>query len=221
MRIRCLVRFVHTAVTVVILGPALASARPPNAQRNYGMLGNVLASLVDVIRSRFGATYEDTRNDMKTRGLNRRNRGKDGKRKGYGPLGRLLVTFIGESLGYGGGEDARAVSVQDADPHQSFIEMAPEGTVSAGNADDSVEKQPVSYGRKRLQGLRELLKVLWSNFLPDPTFDLAVQNLKQRDAERLDMVSEAGVYISALQREQLLAWAGECTDIVCTSTKRL
>lgn len=216
MRIRFLARLVHSALTVVILGPALVSARPPNPQRNYGLLGNVLASLVDVFRGRFGGSYQATRDDAKRQSINRRNRD-IGKKKGYGPLGRLLVTFIGESLGYISGHDSRGVSVQDADPQKSFIVMQPEGTDRAESAEDAPEKQRVSNGRERLRGLRELLRVLWSNFLPDPTFDRAVLQLMKRDADQLDMVFKEGSYITVSQREQLLALAGECDSKICTT----
>jgi len=220
MRIRFLLRIVHAGLAVVILGPALVSARPPNAQRNYGMLGNVLASLAELLRGRFGSYDEKVDGAVVAMRGTQAKDGKKNKKRGYGPLGRLLVNFIGESLGYsfdGGG--SRAVSVQDGEPQKSFLVIPPEGAaVSAAEISEApAEKPHTGSSRQRLQSLRELLKVLWSNFLPDPTFDRAVERLKERDVPGLDMVSESGSYITAAQREQLLTSAGECTSDLCVS----
>lgn len=210
MSVRLLARLVHSALTVVILGPALASARPPNTQRNYGLFGNVLASLVDVLRGRFSNLNGERHDDANRQGKSRRKR-KKGKRKGYGPLGRLLVTFIGDSLGYSGGVASRGVSEQDADPLESSIVMPAVGIELSENAEDIPDKSLISTSRERLQGLRELLKILWSNFLPDPTFDRAVQRLLQRDACGLDMVSES----EGLQSHRLLAWVRDDCGNLC------
>lgn len=215
MRIRLLARLVHSALTVVILGPALVSARPPNTQRNYGLLGNVLASILDMMKGRFTGSLGDGQTGMKEHSANRRKLGK-GKRKGYGPLGKLLVKYLGESFGLGSGGSSRVVSLHDADPHTSFIVMSPQGTAISETTKDAEETQHTSSGIERLRGLRELLRLLWSNFLPDPTFDRAVQQLVQNDADVLDKVPQGEIFITDSQRKQILAWAGACDESICT-----
>merc|ERR1719335_1902706 len=40
-----------------------------------------------------------------------------------------------------------------------------------------------SAGVSPLKGVKQLLRMLWSNFLPDPTFDHAIEALKNRDKQ--------------------------------------
>merc|ERR1719160_2355910 len=60
-----------------------------------------------------------------------------------------------------------------------------------------------------LKGVRELVRMLWSNFLPDPTFEHAIKGLKQRD-KQLGMYHAAGEggYITAAEKARLLSQSG-------------
>eukprot|EP00746_Dinoflagellata_sp_MGD_P003801 gnl/MRDRNA2_/MRDRNA2_107369_c0_seq1.p1 gnl/MRDRNA2_/MRDRNA2_107369_c0~~gnl/MRDRNA2_/MRDRNA2_107369_c0_seq1.p1 ORF type:complete len:166 (+),score=32.55 gnl/MRDRNA2_/MRDRNA2_107369_c0_seq1:95-592(+) len=58
-----------------------------------------------------------------------------------------------------------------------------------------------------LKGIKELLRLLWSNFLPDPTFDHAIEDLKKRD-EHFSIDNEGvGTYITAAEKAKLLSHA--------------
>merc|ERR1719198_492436 len=76
------------------------------------------------------------------------------------------------------------------------------------SASDTSKGTPVS----PLKGVKELLRMLWSNFLPDPTFDHAIQSLKKRDGHLgsylgMDSAAGEGGYITAAEKRVLLSYS--------------
>merc|ERR1719159_762399 len=110
-------------------------------------------------------------------------------KRDYGPLGNLiayLATLGRTTTTANGASRGKAKSDTCAVPAK-----ASRGSSTPGQA---------------LKGVRELLKMLWSNFLPDPTFDRAIAALMHRD-QQLGMDAEAGEggFITAVQKEVLLS----------------
>eukprot|EP00746_Dinoflagellata_sp_MGD_P085971 gnl/MRDRNA2_/MRDRNA2_34012_c0_seq1.p1 gnl/MRDRNA2_/MRDRNA2_34012_c0~~gnl/MRDRNA2_/MRDRNA2_34012_c0_seq1.p1 ORF type:complete len:176 (-),score=37.13 gnl/MRDRNA2_/MRDRNA2_34012_c0_seq1:307-834(-) len=127
------------------------------------------------------------------------------KQRDYGPLGNILARLatLGQSATAG------------VPPGQASSVPASGGTVCAKASRPSEGVTcpvPVttagtsSISEQALKGVRELLKMLWSNFLPDPTFDRAISALIQRD-QHLGMDAEEGEggFITAVQKEMILS----------------
>jgi len=172
---------------------------PSNVQRNYGILGNAIAALIEGVGSqpgpgmgmKGGSGSWAPRGRLSHLGA----RSKDGS---HGPLGKLMAHLANHAFGNG--------TMIDSSESVDFSTEAASGNCTAS-------KNP-SVGVKRLQGLRELVRLLWSNFMPDPTFDAAVQQLKKLDAQLgVDVDPEA--FVTPQQLELLLARVADCKGQFC------
>jgi len=116
---------------------------------------------------------------------------RDGQRN-YGLLGNVIARVAERYFGSSKTADVKAsdkvttASVAPPSPAQS-------------NAAKAARVSP-------LKGFKELLRMLWSNFLPDPTFDRAIEALKARDRNfGMDSAEGEGGYITAAQKAMMLS----------------
>eukprot|EP00746_Dinoflagellata_sp_MGD_P005940 gnl/MRDRNA2_/MRDRNA2_111524_c0_seq1.p1 gnl/MRDRNA2_/MRDRNA2_111524_c0~~gnl/MRDRNA2_/MRDRNA2_111524_c0_seq1.p1 ORF type:complete len:172 (+),score=38.98 gnl/MRDRNA2_/MRDRNA2_111524_c0_seq1:102-617(+) len=146
-----------SAVRLPSASSAMGKADPlkHKQQRNYGVLGNVIAQLADRV---------------------------------FSPSATTFTTAAESQLE----KDQKAKTVEKANT------VTP---IPHSGAQKAAFVSP-------LKGVKELLRLLWLNFLPDPTFDHAIKELKKRDRQfSIDNAEGAGIYITAAQKAKLLSYA--------------
>lgn len=156
--------------------------------RDHGLLGNVLAHMFN-----FGVTEKAVPNQQV--------KGRD-----YGPLGNLLVKLAKFGRPTGAPSTDTAKGTITSTDSAELVTSKTKGMPSGPDRSCATLPKSSSMSAQALKGIRELLKMLWSNFLPDPTFDRAIAALIHRD-QHLGMDAEEGEggFITAAEKSLILS----------------
>lgn len=201
------------AVTVETFSEALgdvsdaATEQPiPRKQGDYGILGNFIARLFNGAYSAPVAGSPPSEPETKMPPGAAKKDGSTAKperKHDYGLLGNLLVQFLQYAAGPGPSkvsETARLLEKKAQTP-ASRMEKKPDKAAAP-------EKPRKPNGA--LQSVRELVRLLSSNFLQDPVLFKAAEALKQRDRQSgIDAEPGHGGFITVAERDRLLGQAGE------------
>lgn len=219
---------VIAAILYLCITPGSASKLPAtgilqriprrSGPRDYGPLGNLLKWLID---RAYGQVQDST-----TPGAPVSNQTDPGKpfltdaethtqilpeskprrKPNYGPLGNAIVQLLEQSLGPRKRGAAVKVGVKGAARPETNDALQP----------DAAAKPTARKPNRALQSVRELVKLLGSNFLQDPSFARAAEALKLRDRQLLlDAGPGSGEFITATQKELLVSRAQDCA--VCSA----
>lgn len=223
-------RIVKKCVIAVILYLCIASSgvsglpttslgrlpRPRAGPRDYGPLGNLLKWLIDRATGHTKDSVAPLSNKIDPPPAQAEIVPEKSQRRkhNYGPLGNAIVRVL--ELCLGRTDKASAVKASVTNVTKPVL-MATGDAGDASQPDDAAKpsaKKPKP--NKALQSVRELVKLLGSNFLHDPAFERAAEALKLRDKETgLDAAAGSGEFITAAQRELLLSRAKDC--IACSA----
>jgi len=113
----------------------------------------------------------------------------------HGPLGNMIAAWYENTYlhtkntatkrKFGTSDVTSASPMKMHEPTEA--ELSPTQVTERGKASKSPRK-----------GIKELVRMLWSNFVPDPTFDNAIAGLKQHDKQfSIDSVAGQDGHITA------------------------
>lgn len=204
---------------------SLPPTAEPSRTHNYGPLGNLIAWLFEKAPSDLAAS-EGARSELSsgTRLLgsvggsaSSPSSGSAGgttivkqpRQYNYGPLGNLIARLLDRAFG----KSEKLESPKMVSPSPGINSERP--AAPQPKTPTEVEAKP----NKALQSVRELVKLLSSNFLQDSTFVQAAEALKQLDQGLgIDAAPGAGGFLTAAERERLLLRAQEASGSLSFST---
>eukprot|EP00746_Dinoflagellata_sp_MGD_P162071 gnl/MRDRNA2_/MRDRNA2_89474_c0_seq1.p1 gnl/MRDRNA2_/MRDRNA2_89474_c0~~gnl/MRDRNA2_/MRDRNA2_89474_c0_seq1.p1 ORF type:complete len:176 (+),score=28.17 gnl/MRDRNA2_/MRDRNA2_89474_c0_seq1:102-629(+) len=110
------------------------------------------------------------------------------RERNYGLVGNMIAAWYQRAH-----VSKNSTSVERRSGPPNITSVSPVKMYDATLPQLKVSKSP-------LKGMKELVRILWTNFLPDPTFNNAVKSLKQHDMQlSVDAPPEQDGHVAAMR----------------------